>query len=238
MKAIHKISLSKRVVAQISGAALLTMAIAAGFSFGYVHGTLVHMEDPVATLYNLGKSTGLFRMELAGWLIIFLTDVLVAWALYVFLKEVNKKLALLMAWFRLSYTVFLGAAIANLFNVLSLIETKVGMNQEILIQLVMNHLNAFDTIWSYGLIVFGVHLLLLGFIAYRSGYIPKFWGIFLSIAGISYSFIHTSKLLNLTYSNSLETIEMVLGAPMALAEIGLAVWLLIRGGKLNSATTD
>lgn len=238
MKTFQKGIFSKRTISLIAGISLLIMAVAAGFSYGYVHNTLIHMDDPIATLFNLTNSAGLFKMELAGWLMIFLTDVLVAWALYIFLKEANKNLALLMAWLRLAYTVFLGVAIANLINVLNLVETKYSMNQEILIQLIMNHLNSFESLWSNGLIVFGFHLLLLGFLTYISGFVPKFWSILLSVAGISYIFIHGSKFVNLNYANQLDTIEMILGIPMSLAEIGLAIWLLIRGGKLNLKTTN
>ena len=46
--------------------------------------------------------------------------------------------------------------------------------------------DAYDTIWHVGLILFGVHLLLIGLLAYRSGFMPKIFGILLVIAGLGY----------------------------------------------------
>ena len=46
--------------------------------------------------------------------------------------------------------------------------------------------HADTTIWDVALIVFGVHLLLLGYLAYRSGYVPKVFGVLLVISGLGY----------------------------------------------------
>lgn len=52
------------------------------------------------------------------------------------------------------------------------------------------------------------------------------------IAGISYVIVHSLKLTPLT-SGIVNNLEMVLALPMFLGELGLAVWLLIKGGKEN-----
>lgn len=96
------------------------MAIAAYFSYGYVHGSLVVQGDPSATLNNLRSSNMLFRAEIFGWLLILICDIVVAWAFYLILKPIDKKLSLLGAWFRLIYSAILGIAILSLLLVMLL----------------------------------------------------------------------------------------------------------------------
>ena len=61
----------------IAGASIIIMALAAGFSYGYVHTGLVD-DSPASTLQNLAENKSLFIGGLAGWVIIFITDLVVA----------------------------------------------------------------------------------------------------------------------------------------------------------------
>ena len=87
--------------------------------------------------------------------------------------------------------------------------------------------------WSFGLIIFGFHLLLLGFLALKSWNIHRFWGIMLIVAAVSYVGIHCAKILLPEFENPVKTAEMILSLPMTFGEVGFAVWLIIRGGKAN-----
>ena len=71
----------------------------------------------------------------------------------------------------------------------------------------------------------------MGYLSVRNFAIPKLWGWLLIFAGISYSIIHLTKNIMPNYITQIETVEMILSMPLAIAEIGFAVWLLIRGGK-------
>ena len=95
----------------------------------------------------------------------------------------------------------------------------------------MTHLDAFMAIWSFGLSIFGLHLGVLGYLVMKSGYVPKALGLLLLIAGLCYVGTSSAQLLLPSYGDYKTTVDMILGAPMALGELGLAVWLVIRGGK-------
>ena len=95
--------LSMKTAALTAGTSLIITALAAFFSYGYAHGTLVNFEDAGATLDNLMSSSMLFKAEILGWLIVLICDIIVAWAFYVFLKPYHYHLSLLGAWFRLIY---------------------------------------------------------------------------------------------------------------------------------------
>jgi len=51
----------------------------------------------------------------------------------------------------------------------------------------MASLNAFSAGWAVALVFFGIHLILIGYLAWKSGYIPKLVGILLVIAGLGYA---------------------------------------------------
>ncbi|QQP15118.1 DUF4386 family protein [Lysinibacillus agricola] len=72
---------------------------------------LVLQGDASATFINLKSSTMLFKAEIFGWIIILITDIVVTWVFYIFLKPINRGLALLAACLRLTYTTILGIAI-------------------------------------------------------------------------------------------------------------------------------
>ncbi|TGV04718.1 DUF4386 domain-containing protein [Flavivirga rizhaonensis] len=105
------------------------------------------------------------------------------------LKPVNKSLSLLTAWFRLVYVAMYFIALYNLLAILSIIKsiehlknTGIGqINDSILL-----HIKAFRVEGSFGLIIFGVYLILLGYLAYKATYIPKLFGVILLIAGLSW----------------------------------------------------
>ena len=77
--------------------------------------------DATTTANNIMANELLFRSGIVSWLIVLTCDVVVAWALYVLLKPVNKSLSLLAAWFRLVYSTIHGIALLNLIFVLQLL---------------------------------------------------------------------------------------------------------------------
>ena len=222
--------ISKRKSALIAGITLVVMAVIAAFTYGYVHNTLVVPGNPEATAAGLKNNEWLFRIETFGWHFILLCDVVVAWALYVFFRSENKGLSLFTAALRIVFVFIFGVAIFNLVFVLKIMNGNVNEAQISAIQ-IMNYVESFENIWSFALIIFGFHLLSLGFLAIRSKIIHNVWGIFLVFAAVSYSIIHSAKFLFPEFESQIATAEMVLSLPMAFGEIGFAFWLIVRGGK-------
>ena len=73
---------------------------------------------------------------------------------------------------------------------------------------VLLFLNAFYEVWAVGLIVFGFHLLTLGYLVFKSTFIPKIFGILLIVAGLSYLIDYFG---NLLFSNFDPIISLVAG---------------------------
>ena len=225
---------TQKKLAIISGISIIVMAICAGFSYGFVHSSLIVKGDATASLNNISGSIGLFRAEILGWLIVFLLDILVSWALYFFLKQTDNSLALLAAWIRLSYTAILGIAITHLISITVLLNGDDSLLSIPLDQLkiqLMYHINVFDKIWSLGLVIFGFHLLILGYVILKSDFIPKIVGILVLIASLCYVLIHSLHLFLPQIQNITLVLEHILSLPMAVGELVLGIWLLIKGGR-------
>lgn len=221
----NKWDISQRSVALIAGITLLIMTVVAGFAYGYVFEGILVPDNATETSKKLKDLAMLFRLGIVGWVVIFIADVLVAWALYIFLKKVNQSLSLLVAWLRLMYTAVLGVAILNLVLVLQFPAT--GQTSD----LVLGFMNAFHSIWSIGLIVFGGHLILLGYLVWNANYVPKVWSVLLTIAGVCYMGTSVAQVLMGDYQLYKAAIDRVVSLPMIAGELGLAIWLVIKGGK-------
>lgn len=202
------------------------MAVAAGYSFGYVHSSLFLPDNPEVSLSNVQNSTFLFATEVIGWVIILMTDLLVSWSLYKFFAPVDRKISAFTGVVRGVYSIILAFAIFHLIAVWPLSFAADPDSLAIFI-------TAFENYWSFGLIIFGIHLIGLGYLSLKSKTVPKWMGYLLYIAGVSYTMIHGAKAFTPEAEHVIGIAEMILGAPMAIAELGFAVWLIWKGGKAS-----
>lgn len=125
------------------------------------------------------------------------------------------------------YTAILGIAIFNLTFVLLLSKSTVANSEAY----TMLFLEAFKYIWSVGLIIFGLHLFTLGYVTFLSKQIPKLISVLLFIAAIGYIVIHIMNTMFSQYDTLIAIIQSLFQLPMIAGELGLAIWLLLKGGK-------
>lgn len=219
--------ISIRKSAIVAGLGLLLMAILAPIANFGVLEKLIIPGDATTTANNIMASPELFRIGIFVFLIVAILDVVVAWALYILLKPVNKSLTLLAAWFRVVYAAIFVSALSHLLIVLQLLNgsefLKVFETNQLHAQ-VMLSLTAFTDGWNIGLALFGLHLLVLGYLVFKSGYIPKILGILVIIAGLGYTIDNFGKILSTNYNVSLTTFTFI-------GEVLLIFWLLWRGIK-------
>lgn len=221
-----------RQAALVAGLGLLTMAIAAPFAEFIVYKKLLIPGDIEETVRNILAKRGLFLAGLFAYLITFICDVLVAWALYVLLAPTNRSVSLLTAWFRLVYTAIALFAMLKLVTVFRLLHTPdyltlFGSDQ--LHAQVRLLLDSFRYEWSMGLVFFGIHLGLLGSLVYRSGYIPRILGILLAIAGLGWLIYELNPYL---FPNADLGFIMI----TFFGELIFMLWLLVRGWTLQEPT--
>lgn len=231
MKTNKSIDISLSNSAIIAGIALLLMAIIVPIAnFAILQGLIVP-GDAAKTVSNIVASDGLFRIGICLFLIVAILDIVVAWALYIFLKPVNRSLSLLTALFRIVYATILGFVLIYLVNVLQLLSGKdylASFETNQLHAQVMLSLNTFTLGWDIGLIIFGFHLLLLGYLLFKAGYMKKILGIFIILASLGYLFDGFGKLLSSNYNLQIAMFTFI-------GEVILIFWLLIKGRKIKEA---
>jgi len=183
------------------GITLRQAALIAGFAYlldpvTYAEFTLYpklvipgHIEQ---TLANITAHGGTFVAMILCYFINFVEDIVVAWALYVLLAPVNRALSLLAAWLRMIYATLAIAGTLNLVIVYRLLTTPEYASlfgSGPLRAQVDLLLHSFRYEYAFVLIIFGVHLCLLGYLMFRSGYtgwISKVVGVLLVIPGIGW----------------------------------------------------
>lgn len=213
----------KRIIAIITGSALLLMALVAAFSAPVISGIFVS-GNPVLTALNLTSGFGKFTASLIGWLIILALDLLVSAGIYAWYKEEKPRVAFTSAALRLLYSIFLGAAIYQLLNI------TVAMPAPA----IYNHIHAFHSIWGWGLVAFGLHLITLGILFKHEG--GKKWltviiKTLLILAGAGYLVLYVGMLIAPSPMAFKAAIEPVFLIPMILGEVFFAIWMLVKGGK-------
>ncbi len=212
---------SLRAPSLIAGAGLLLMAVLSALAnFGALE-SLITDGDPTKTIADISASEPFFRMGIAGLAAVVILDVIVAAALFDVFVSVNRSISMTAAWFRLTYSAVFLVAICRLFEVPALL----AGNPEQAIRV----LDAFDATWKVGLSLFAFHLLLIGYLAYISGFIGKIFGILLVVAGLGY------------LADAFATI-LVADFPFSFAlfvfggEVALIFWLIIRGRHIRVPT--
>jgi hypothetical protein len=225
------------------GMSLRQAALVAGFAYLFnpvsyaefsIYPKLIIPGDIEQTSQNIVAHGGLFVAAILCYLISVIGDVVIAWALYILLAPVNRSVSLLTAWFQLVYAAIALFAMSNLVVVYRLLNTPeylTAFGVGPLHAQVMLQLHAFRYDWAIGLVLFGIHLVLLGFLIYRSGYIPKILGILLVINGLGWGIDSLGPYL-FPKANLGFTFITFFG------EVFFMLWLLIRGWKIQEPTAD
>ncbi len=206
-----------RTAALIGGIALLLMSVLAAYANFGVMQNLVVPGNAQSTADNVLASQGSFQFAAIGFLVVAVLDVVVAWALFVILKPGNRTLALVAALLRIVYAVVYAYAISKLFSVIPLL-TSAGPAQA------MSRIEAFQSSWDLGLILFGLHLLLVGYLAIRFKPMPWWLGILLGIAGLGYLVDSIGILVSPAYN-------LALGQYTFVGELVLIFWLFWKAIK-------
>lgn len=228
------VQISRRKAALLAGWGLLFMTLFALYAVYFIFPDFIIPDDAELTVQNITQREFQFRLGICSHLMVIILDVLVAWALYVFLKPVNNTISLLTAWFRLIYSGIYAVSLANYFKVLELINgmgyQNVFGNDQLNTQ-IMLFLKTFDDTWAIGLVLFGFHITFLGYLTFKSGYVPKVLGILMIVAGASYVIDYFS--LFLFPENPLP-----LSTYLGWGELIFMLWLLFKGGKTLRNETE
>lgn len=202
----------------------------------YIPNTLIVDGDASATANNIAGHEMLFRFGIVSYLICSTLWIFVVLALYRLLKGVDQPLAVLMVilgGLMIVPIFFVNAAndagallFARGADFLSVFD-KPQRNAFVMVFLHLHH--QLDLVWA---ITGGLWLIPLGLLVYRSGFLPRFLGVWLIIACFGYLAFSFTGFLFPAYEDKVWRLVQ----PVLLAEVALMLWLLIMGARSSPKT--
>ena len=220
---------SPQIYARIGGLAYLII-IVAGFSGEmFIRNAIIVSGNATATASNLMASPFLWRLGIAGDLLMHICDVILMLVFYVLLRPVNRNLALLVVLFNLIQTAVLVANKMNLLMPLFLLGSAdylKAFDPQQLQALAYLSVKAHGYGFGIGLIFFGFVCLVEGYLIFKSGFVPRILGVLMQIAGLCYLINSFALILAPTFADRLFPAILV---PSFIAELSLCLWLLVKG---------
>jgi Domain of unknown function (DUF4386) len=220
---------SPKRLARIAGVLYLLNGVFAGFAFGYVLTKVYVPGNAATTAANVIANSGLVRVGVLADLFQATEWVFLALTLYLLLKHVNKSAAAAMV-----VLVAIGTAVTCLNDVFQFESVRVATNPSYAASLGAAGSSALIflllDIHHYGFLIaqifFGLWLVPLGYLAYKSGMFPKALGVALIVGGGCYL---VGMLAVFLVPTSGERINTIITIPCTVAEVWMLGYLLVFG---------
>ena len=221
--------ISPQLYARVGGAFYLYIIVAGIFAELFVRSRLIVSTDAAATASNIMSSESLFRLGFSGELLHIALDVVVAVILYALLRPVDRNIALLAAFMRFACDIVLAVASLSHFAALRLYADAAYLDTfqpDQLHTLALLALKLHGDGYAISLLFFSFACLSLGYLIFRSGFLPRTLGALMAIAGICYLINSFAHFLVPAFAR---TLFPGLFMPIFLAELSLAMWLTVKG---------
>jgi hypothetical protein len=204
------------------------------FAMVYVPSKLIVHGNAAATASNIASSETLFRLGIAGQLISQAGFIFVALALYDLLKGVNRRQASLMVTLILVSIPIAFLNELNSFAALALVRgadflSVVEKPQRDALAMLFLHLHGRGFVVAE--MFWGLWLVPLALLVYKSRFLPRFLGVWLALAGFGWVIQSLTGMLLPEYQDKVNTYLQ----PAIFGEIVFMLWLLIKGAKPQTA---
>ena len=217
--------------ARIAGAVYLSMVLTGPFSLIYVPGKLIVRGNATATAGNILAHDTLFRLGIIAGLFGQVIFICLAVALYRLLSDVNKTWARLMVAF-----VLVAAAVGFVIELNNLGALILFRGGEFLSVFDKTQLDALGMLFirlhgqgnMIAEILWGLWLFPFGLLVFRSGFLPRFLGVWLMLGCFAYLVLSVTALLFPPYYDAAFRIAQ----PVLFGELAIMLWLLIKGAKV------
>ena len=218
-------STSPLIIARLAGFLYLLTVPLGIFNFAYLPSNLIVSGDAAATTHNIMASESLFRLGIVSALLGAIIPILYLLLLYKLLKPVSKDIAVLMVAVSL---IGLPIAMFNEFTQLGVLQLLSGADYLTVFTTAQVQALAyfFIRLHSYGVniafILSGLWMLPLGYLVFKSGFLPKILSVLLIIGGFGY-------LIDVFAGFLFPASNLSIGLYTGLSEIIFLLWLLIKG---------
>jgi Domain of unknown function (DUF4386) len=220
--------ISPQVYARIAGLLYLIVIVAGIFAEIFVRGQLVVANDAAATAHNIVTHELQYRLGFAAELIALLCNIPLALIFYELFKMVNKRVTLLAVLFSLVGTAIESVDLLNHLAPLTLLGGGSYLSaipaEQLQAQAYLS-LKLFELGFAICLVFFGFFCLLLGYLIFRSGFLPRIIGVLLAFQGLCYVVNSFIDFLAPGYAAIVFSVLTI----SAVGEISLCLWLLVMG---------
>jgi len=216
--------------ARLAGMLYLLVVLAAPVRLIYVTDTLFVSGDAAATARNIAAHEWLFRSGIAGDLFTGAVSLLLALALYRLLRDVDKGLAVLMVALGIWDTPFYFVNAVNDAAALTLSHGAgflAAFNEPQRDALAMLFLHLHGQFIVFAETFWGLWLLPLALLVFRSGFLPRLLGVWLFVNGLAYMAQSIAGVLLPSFEDALSNIAV----PLQFGEIAFMLWLLVMGAR-------
>ncbi len=218
--------------ARVAGVLYLLVVLTGMFVLIYVPGRLFVRGDSAATASSILAHESLFRGYIVVGLVSELLFMALAVALYRLLKEVNQQHAAIMVMLVLMTAPLAFAGTANHVATLAFLRgaeslTVFDKPQRDAVAMLLFNVDKEGALVAQ--IFWGLWLLPLGLLVFRSGFLPRILGGWLVINGVAYVAISLTGLLS---PQRVETVSRI-AIPALLGELAFTLWLLVVGAKVT-----
>jgi hypothetical protein len=205
--------------ARLAGLLYLSLVPLGIFGILYVPSSLIVADNMATTISNIIENETLFRWSIISALVVQLINIILSLLLFKVFKQTNKAMATLMVIFSL---LAVPIAFLNEINNLALLQLLDQANESQ--QLISVFLNLHQQGIIIAQVFWGLWLFPLGYLVYKSGYMPKFIGILLIIGCVGYVVDSFTLIL-------LPEFKITFSEFTFLGEVIFPLWLLIKGIK-------
>lgn len=217
------------VYARIAGLAYLAIfVLAIGANFAVLE-SLVVAGDAEQTLANIVANETAFRAAIAALFIVLFADLVVAWAFFVMFTPLAPALTRLTVLFRIAYTIAHAPFVVSLVLALRAATSEASVMADPAAS-AYGYLIAHSAGFTYTLVFFGVHLILLAGLALKTRGLPAIIAVLVALAGLGYLLDGFGRLLTSELFTAMPMLSLLIVVPPALLGEGLlTLYLLIRG---------
>ncbi len=221
---------SLNATARLAGFLYLLDAVAAPVRLIYVPSQVIVAADPGATAGNVVAHELLFRIGIVSDLFCGVVEIFLVLALYRLLRRVDRARATLMVILGLMTVPLFFVNVLNDSAVLVLAKGTVLVSQltePVRIGLVSLFLHLHRQELLAASIFYGLWLFPLAALVVRSGFLPRFLGLWLAASGVAYLALSVAGFVVLQYESTVSVIAI----PAQLGEVAVLLWLLIFGAN-------
>jgi hypothetical protein len=225
----RRAGLSPRALSRIGGILYLIIIVLGLFEEMFVRSRLIVPGDASATAANIRSFESLWRLGIASELVLLVCAVSLTVIFFILLRPVSRDVALLAVFFNL---VSLAVEASNALNLIAALFPLgdagylASFQPEQLYALATLSIQSFEYGFGLALIFFGCDCLILGYLIFRSGFLPKAVGVLMQVAGLSYLINSFALLVAPKLADQMFPAILV---PAFIGEASLCLWLLVKG---------